>query len=81
MNFANRKADQNLLNFQTGIGAGAYANLNMEQLIPHIRVVLVDTISSLPDSEGVVIPVSEVHELPIKIHDILDNAVSKWLGY
>ena len=52
----------------------------MEQVISHIRVSLVETISSLPDSEGEVIPVSEVHELLIKIHDILDNAMSKWVG-
>ena len=41
------------------------------------RVALVETISSLPDFEGGVIPVSEVCELLIKAHDILDNAVSK----
>ena len=40
-------------------------------------VSLVDTISSLPDSEGGVIPVSEVCELLLKVHDILDDAVSK----
>ena len=51
-----------------------------EQLISHLRVALVDTFSSLPDTEGGVIPVSEVHELPIKGYDILDNAVSKWVG-
>ena len=32
------------------------------------------------DSEGGVIPVSEVHELFLKVHDILDNAVSKGAG-
>ena len=41
---------------------------------------LVDTISSLPNSDGGVILVSKVHELPIKFHDILDNGVSKLLG-
>ena len=66
----NRKAD-------TGIGVAAHATLNMEQVISHIRVALVDTISSLPDSEQGVIPVSEVCELVIKVDDILDNAVSK----
>ena len=74
---ANRKAGQSLSEFQTGIGAAAYATVHMEQLISYLRVALVDTISSLPDSEGGVIPLSEVHELLIKIHDILDNAVSK----
>ena len=40
----------------------------------------VGTISSLPDYEGEVIPVLEVHELLIKIHDILDHAMSKQAG-
>ena len=34
----------------------------------------------LPDSEQGVILVSEVHELLTKVHDILDNVVSKWDG-
>ena len=73
-------ADQSLSEFQTGIGAIAPATPNMEQLISHLRVALVDIISSLPDSKGGVIPLSEVCELPIKVHDILDNAMSKWVG-
>ena len=64
----------------TGIGTAADATLDMEQLISHLRVVLVDTISTTPDSEGGVIPVPEVCELLIKVHDILDNAVSKQVG-
>ena len=71
---ANRKADQSLTEFQTGIGAAAHATFNIEQLISHLRVALANT---LPDSEGGVIPVSRVCELFIKVHDILDNAVSK----
>ena len=74
---ANRKADQSLSEFQTANGVAAHATLDMEQLISCIRVALVDTISPLPDSDEGVIPVSEVHELLIKVHDILDNAVSK----
>ena len=74
---ANRKADQNLSDFQTGVGAAAHATLDTEQLISHLRAALVDTLSSLPDSEGGVIPVLEVCELLIKVHDILDNVVSK----
>ena len=77
LNSANRKADQSLSDFQTGVGAAAYATLDTEQLICHFRVALVDTLSSLPDAEGGVIPVSEVHELLLKVHDILDKAVSK----
>ena len=41
---------------------------------------LVDTISPLPDWERGVFLVSEVHELLIKIHNILVNAISKWVG-
>ena len=77
---ANRKADHSLSDFQTGIGAAADATPDTEQLISHLRVALVDTISSLPDSEGGVIPVSKVCELPIKVHITLDNAVSKQVG-
>ena len=58
---ANRKADQNLSDFQTGVGAAAHATLDTEQLISCLRVPLVDNLSSLPDSEGGVIAVSEVH--------------------
>ena len=74
---ANRKADQSLFEFQTGIGAAAHATLDTGQLISHLRVAFVDTISSLLNSEGGVIPVSEVHELPLKFYDILKNAMSK----
>ena len=77
MNSANRKADQSLSDFQTGVGAAAHATLDVEQLISHLRVALVDTLSTLPDAEGGVIPASEVCELLLKVHDILDKAVSK----
>ena len=72
-----RKADQSLPEFQTGIGVAAHATLDMDQLTSHLRVALVDTLSSLPDSEGGVIPVSKVHELILKVHNILDNAMPK----
>ena len=52
----------------------------MEQFISHLRVALVDTLSSLPDAEGGIIPVSEVCELLLKVHDTLDKAVSKQVG-
>ena len=74
---ANGRADQSLSEFQTGIGAAPHATLDMEQFISHLRVALIDTISPLPKSEGGFMPVSEVYELPIKIHDIPDNVVSK----
>ena len=74
---ANRKADQSLSEFQTGIGTATHATLDIEQLISYLRGALIDATSSLPDSEGGIITVSEVHELLIKVHDILDNALSK----
>ena len=74
---AYRKADQNLPDFQTGVGAAVHATLDTEQIISHLIVALVDTLFCLPNSEGGVIPVSEVGELLLKIHDILDNVVSK----
>ena len=61
---------------QTGVGAAAHATLDTEQLISCLRVALLDTLSSLPDSEGGIIPVSEVCDLLLKVHDILDKAVS-----
>ena len=68
MNSANRKVDQSLSDFQTGLGATAHATLDTEQLISHLQVALVDTLSSLPEAEGDVIPVSEVCELLLQIH-------------
>ena len=44
------------------------------------RLPWVDTLSSLPEAEGDVIPVSEVCELLLQIHGILDKAVSKRVG-
>ena len=78
LNSANRKADQSLpdFHFQTGLGAAAHATLDTEQLISCLRVALVDTLSSLPSTEGGTIPVSEVPDLLLKVHDILDKAVS-----
>ena len=59
---ANRKADQSLSDLQTGVGAAAHATLDTEQLIC-LRVALLDTLSSLPNSEGGIVTVSELHEL------------------
>ena len=66
-----------LSDFQTGVGAAAHATLDTEQLIPHLRVAIVDTLFSLPSAEGGIIPMSEVCELFLKVHEILDKAVSK----
>ena len=54
---ANSKADHNLSDFQTGVGGAAHAMLDTEQLISCLKVALVDILSSLPNSEGGVIPV------------------------
>ena len=80
LNSANRKVDQSLSDYQTGLGATAHATLDTEQLISHLQVALVDTFSSLPKVEGDVILVSEVCELLLQIHGILDKAVSKRVG-
>ena len=77
LNSANRKVDQSLSDFQTGVGATAHATLDTEQLISHLQVPLVDTLSSLPEAEGDVIPMSEVCELLLQIRGISDKAVSK----
>ena len=78
LNPVNRKTDQRLCDFQTGMGAAAHAILDTEQHISHIRTPLVDTIASLQDSDGEVIPVQGVLQLLTKIHDIPENSVSKW---
>ena len=80
LNSANRKADQSLSDVQTGIGSTAHATLDTEQLISCLQVALVDTLFSLPEAEGDVIPVSEMHELLLGILGILDKAVSKGVG-
>ena len=48
LNSANRKVDQSFSDFQTG--AAAHATLDTEQLISHLQVALVDTLSSLHGS-------------------------------
>ena len=80
LNSANRKVDQSLSDFQTGLGATAHATLDTEQLIFCLQFALVDTFYSLPEAEGDVIPVSEVCELLLQIHGILDKADSKQVG-
>ena len=59
-----KKADQSPTRLQTGVGTAAHATLDTEQLISYLRVALVDT---LPNSEGGIIPVSEVFELLLKV--------------
>ena len=80
LNPANKRMNWSLSDFQTGIGAAVHATLDIEYLMSHTRTILVDTIASLKDSDGSVIADLEVHELLNLIHDILDNAVYKWVG-
>ena len=47
LNPANKRIDQSLSDFQTGIIAAAPATLDTEQLISHTRTAVVDTIASL----------------------------------
>ena len=50
-----------LSDLQTCVGAAAHTTVDTEQLISSLRVALLDTLSSPPDSEQGIIPVSEVH--------------------
>ena len=74
LNSANRKVDQI---FRTVLVPLHMLLLTQSNLFLVSRIALVDTLSSLPEAEGDVIPVSEVHELLLQIHGILDKAVSK----
>ena len=80
LNPANKKTDQSLSCFQTGIGEAVHAILDVEHLISHTRTALVVTITSLLGSDGGVITASEMHELFTKTRDILNSAVCKWGG-
>ena len=66
-----------LSDFQTGIGVTAHTSQDTEELFTHTRTALVETTAFLQGSDGEVITASELYELLTKIHDILDNSVSK----
>ena len=66
--------------FQIGIGGAAYATLNTYWLISYTRAALFGTTVSLKVCDTGVVTASEMHVLLTKIHDILDSAVSKWVG-
>ena len=80
LNPANKTIDQSLSDFQAGIGAAAHATLDAEQFISGTRTVLVDTVVTVQGSGDDVIAALEVHEILSKIPDIMDNAMSKWIG-
>ena len=69
LNAANENTDQE-----------PHAFLDTEHLICHTRNVLVNTIASLQGSDGEIIQVSVVHGPFNKIHDLLNNTLSKWAG-
>ena len=52
-----------LSEFKTHIGAAAHATLEADQLTSHTRSTIVDTITSLQDTDEKVILVSEVYDL------------------
>ena len=56
-----------------------HANLYVEHLIYYMGTVIVDSSISLQDSDGEVIPVSEMDDLP-KIDNITDKAISELVG-
>ena len=60
LNPVNKRIDQNLSDFQTGIFAAAHTTLETDQVISHTRTALVDTIASLQHYECGVITASEV---------------------
>ena len=81
VNAANKKTDQSLSDFQTDIGSVTYDILDTKQLIFHTTSALHNTIVSLQGSNREVIPLLQVHESLSKVHDILDNALLKWVGH
>ena len=67
---------KNLLDFQTGISVAVCAAVEIEKPVSHTRNAAADTVTSFQGSGGVVVIVSEVHDLCTMIHDILYKAVS-----
>ena len=57
-----------------------HATLETEKFMSHSRIAVVDTITSLWSSEGEDVTALEVYDLHTKTHDILDMAVSEWVG-
>ena len=62
------------------MGAVVHVPLHAEQVISHTRSAFLESIASLQGSDGGLIADSKVHDILNKIHDILDNAISKWVG-
>ena len=80
MNTTNKKTNKSISDFQTGTDAAAHANFDVEQFSFHTRTLLVDSVASLQ----VLIQRSfqfqkYLNYLTVRLHDILENGVSKWL--
>ena len=80
MNAANKKTDQSLLDFKTGISAAVHATTVIDQLMSYMWNAIMDSFTSFQDSDRIVIPILETHDLQSNIHDLLDKAVSNWVG-
>ena len=77
---AKTKTDQSLSDFQTGIGAAAYAILDTEQLILCTKL---HSLSLLPSYSILIERLFQLQNFTnylIKIHDILNNVVSNQVG-
>ena len=66
--------------FLTQTDIGRLVLLDTEQLISHTKAAVVDTIAPIQGSDGGVIAASGVHKLLTGILDILESAVSIWVG-
>ena len=66
--------------FQNGTGVANHSMMQAEHLISHTRSAALDTINSLHGSDGEIILVSEVHDVPNIICDLLNKSLFKWVG-
>ena len=80
MNLANKTIDHNLSNFRLELGWLLMQLWIKRCLFLKQELCLFMPITSLQISAREVIPISKVHELLTKIHDILDSDVCKWVG-
>ena len=75
----NKKSDQSLLGFQTGISVAACTSLEMEQLKSHMRIAIVYTVTYLQDSNGRLSSFRHVW-ITCKYLWHSEQDVSKWVG-
>ena len=67
--------------FQTGICVAAHVTLDNRKIIYSVKTELIDTVASLQDSDRLVIPVSEVHELLTKIHCVVSDFLMNKINF